>query len=277
MKQMKHVLVVALLMLAGMAWSQPKAVNTQAAESQGKPAAGRGWSLYSTPYYAPDFARRPVVVRSVMTEAERGLAITKVGLLNRAQTVKSVRLRWYLSDDRNRGAILLRGETPPIEIEGGLPAGATAELRREVVSFGRLYEKVKDFAESGAKFHFDVSVSSAVYADGGTWEEQAVSELEYMSFRNEPLSEAVRSMKVGYRKGEPAAAAPPQSCYPNYSSCQWHSTGGVTYIPCPPPPDQPSCGWVVVGYFDCSGSVPSPQLCTVYNGGKSCSMQYCGP
>jgi len=272
-KYMKHALLVSLLMLAGMAWSQPKVARTEAAVKGGKPAEGKEWTLYSTPYFAPDYVRRPVFVRGVTTEAGQGLAVTRVRVTSRAKAVRSVRLRWYLSDDRDRGVIILRGETPPIDTAGALPAGGTLEIKREVVAFAKIFEKVKDRVASGAKFHLDVSAGSVVYEDGGSWEEQAKYELDYMTLPNEPWSfDKVSVRRVGYRKAEPEPQ--PQSCYPNYSQCAYHYTGS-TYVPCPPPPGQ-ACGWIGGGYFDCNSPVSSPEYCTITNNGQTCNMEYCG-
>src|ERR1700749_2807846 len=188
MRYAKHVLVVALLVLVGMTAFQAR-TNSRAAGKPNHPSTGERWSLYSMPYIDPDIDRKPVIVRSVTMDGAHGLAITKVGILSRSKDVKSVRLRWYLSDDKDRGVVLLQGETPVIKFDKGLPAGGTIEVRQEVVSFEEILDKVKEQAARGAEFHLDVCVSSVVYADGGTWEEQAKAKLDYLSVQQEAQSD----------------------------------------------------------------------------------------
>ncbi|HEY0376961.1 MAG TPA: hypothetical protein VGC87_08395 [Pyrinomonadaceae bacterium] len=226
------------------------------------------------PYIDPDIGRRPVIVRSVTTDAKRGLAINKVEIFSRSKAVKSVKLKWYLSDDKNKGVILLSGETPAIRFDRGLPAGGTVEVKQEVVAFENILDKVKDHADRGAEFHFDVSVSSVVYADGGTWREQAKARLDYLSVpqqarADESLSDYLSVpreswpnnnfsfVKTGYVKSTPAPV--PQSCIPTYTACVYHSCGGY------------GCYWA-----DCSNSIPGASMCQSDPYGSWCTTTYCG-
>ncbi len=273
MKYAKRVLVVALLVLAVMALPQLRVGNSQAAGEPSTSSAKKNWSLYSMPYIDPDIGRRPVIVRSVTTDAKRGLAVNKVEIFSRSKAVKSVKLKWYLSDDKNKGVILLQGETPAIKFDGGLPAGGTLEVKHEVVAFEDILNKVKDHADRGAEFHFDISVSSVVYADGSTWEEQAKARLDYLSVpqqarADESLSDYLSVakenwpndnfsfVKTGYVKSAPLAPAP-QSCIPTYTACVYHSCGCC------------GCYWT-----DCSNSIPAPSMCQA--NGSSCTTTYCG-
>ncbi|HEX7317630.1 MAG TPA: hypothetical protein VF297_27255 [Pyrinomonadaceae bacterium] len=270
MRYAKHVLVVALLVLVGMTAFQVRMNNSRAAVKPDHPSTDKRWSLYSMPYISSDIDRKPVIVRSVTTEAERGLAVTRVGLFSRSKAVKSVRLRWYLSDDRNRGVILLQGETPVIKLDKGLPARGTIEVSQEVVSFEKILDRVKDHAARGAEFHIDVSVGSVVYADGSTWEEQARTELNYLSVPQEARSresllesptfpQEARPhdglfVKVGAVRGRPAPAR--QTCIPTYTACVYHPCGS-------------GCYWT-----DCSNPIPAPSMCQA--NGSSCTTTYCG-
>jgi hypothetical protein len=270
MRYAKHVLVVALLVLVGMTAFQARPNDSRAAGKSDHPSAGGGWSLYSMPYIDPDIDRKPVIVRSVTTEAEHGLAVTKVGILSRSKDVKSVRLRWYLSDDKNKGVVLLQGETPVIRFDKGLPAGGAVDVRQEVVSFYKLLDKVKDQAARGAEFHIDVCVSSVVYADGSTWGEQAKARLDYLSVpqearSNESLLDYVSLpkerrpndglfVKTIYARSRPAPVR--QSCIPTYTACVYHNCG-------------PGGCWT-----DCSNPIPSPSMCQA--NGSSCTTTYCG-
>jgi hypothetical protein len=275
MKYAKHLLVVALLVLACMTASQLRMSSGHAAGKSNSPA-DESWSLYSTPYIAADIGRRPVIVRSVTTDAKHGLAVNKVEIFTRSKAVKSVRLKWYLSDDKNKGVILLQGETPVVKFDRALPAGGATEVKQEVVSFEKILDKVKDHAARGAEFHLDISVSSVVYADGGTWEEQAKAKLDYLSVPAEArLGESLLDYlsfpkeswpndsfsfaKVGYMKSAPAPA--PQSCIPTYTACVYHPCGGNC------------CGC----YFaDCSNNIPGASMCESDPYGHWCTTTYCG-
>ena len=271
MKYAKHMLVVALLVLAGMTSFQLRISNSRAAGKPNSLSADKGWSVYSLPYISADIARRPVIVRSVTTDAKHELAINQVGIFSRSKAVKSVKLKWYLSDDKNRGVILLQGETPVIKFDRVLPAGGTTEVRHEVVVFEKILDKVKDHAARGAEFHFDVSVSSVVYADGSTWDEQVTARLDYLSVpaqarSDESLLDSLSFpkgtwpdgssfVKIGYVKS--ASAPAPQSCIPTYTACVYHSCGCC------------GCYWT-----DCSNNIPAPSMCQA--NGSSCTTTYCG-
>lgn len=274
MKYAKHVLVVALLVLACVTASQLRVSNSHAAGKSNSPSADKSWSIYCLPYIAADIGRRPVIVRSVTTDAKHGLTVNKVEIFSRSKAVKSVKLKWYLSDDKNKGVILLQGETPSLKFDRVLPAGGTTEVKRDVVSFEKILDKVKDYADRGAEFHLDVSVGSVVYADGGTWEEQARARLDYLGVPIEAQSHASLSdylgyakenwssdsfsfVKTGYVKSAPAPA--PQSCIPTYTACVYHSCGGY------------GCYWA-----DCSNNIPGASMCEADPYGHWCTTTYCG-
>lgn len=270
MKYAKHVLVMALLVLAGMTAFQGRVNNSRAAGKPEHAPADKLWSLYCMPYIDPDIGRKPVIVRSVTTDTERGLAVNKVEVYSRSKAVKSVTLRWYLSDDRDRGVVLLKGETPVIKFDRELPAGGARVVRQEVVAFEKILDRVKERAARGAEFHIDVSVSSVTYADGGTWEEQAKAKLDYMGVRQEARPEqslldytsfpkGARPgdglfVKVGGARGVPAPVR--QSCIPTYTACVYHPCGS-------------GCYWT-----DCSNPIPAPSMCQA--NGSSCTTIYCG-
>lgn len=270
MRYAKHLLVVALLVLVGMTAFQARTNDSRAAGKTNHPSTDERWSLYGMPYIDPDIDRKPVIVRSVTMDGAHGLAITKVGVFSRSKDVKSVRLRWYLSDDKNRGVVLLQGETPVIKFDKGLPAGGSTDVSQEVVSFEKVLDKVKEHAARGAEFHLDVCVSSVVYADGGTWEEQAKAKLDYLSVAREARSgESLLDyvsppkerrpndglfVKTGYAKSRPAPVR--QSCIPTYTACVYHNCG-------------PGGCWT-----DCSNPIPAPSMCQA--NGSSCTTTYCG-
>ncbi|HWT01258.1 MAG TPA: hypothetical protein VN256_13505 [Pyrinomonadaceae bacterium] len=272
MRYAKHTLVVALLVLAGMTSFQLRVSNSRAAGKSNNPSADKSsWSVYCLPYISADIDRRPVIVRSVTTDPKRGLAVNKVEIFSRSKAVRSVKLKWYLSDDKNKGVILLQGETPSIKFDRVLPAGGTTEVRRDVVVFDEILDKVSDHAARGAEFRLDVSVGSAAYADGDTWEEQAAAGLDYLSVpaqarAGESLSDYLNSpkelddgfpfAKIGYAKSAPAPA--PQSCIPTYTACVYHPCGR-------------GCYWA-----DCSNPIPGASMCVSDPYGSWCTTTYCG-
>ncbi|HEY0375639.1 MAG TPA: hypothetical protein VGC87_01625 [Pyrinomonadaceae bacterium] len=197
------------------------------------------WTLTDTPYLESSYRANPVVVHSVTTEADKGLTVTKVGILSRSRNVSAVRLRWYLSMESNPEVILRQGETPEIQIRGGVPAGEVREIEYPVVTFAKLYQAEEVLNGS---FVISVGVSAAKYDDGATWTESAKSRLDYMP----PETEQGQTLERAHSSGN--APAPQQNCY---TTCHW----ATTHYEC----------WIFGGATSC----------TIVNG--SCQVTYCGP
>jgi hypothetical protein len=227
-------LVVAILVVAYRSTSFGKGDGGEEARlPQGK------WTLTATPYLESSYQSNPVVVHSVTTEANKGLTVTKVGILSRSKNVSAVRLRWYLATEANPDIILQQGETPEIQIGGGASAGEVREIEYPVVTFAKLYKAEEVL---NGNFVISVGVSAAKYEDGATWTESAKSRLDFMP----PETEQVKSLDKAHTSGN--APAPQQNCY---TTCHW----ATTHYEC----------WIFGGATSC----------TIVNG--SCQVTYCGP
>jgi hypothetical protein len=197
------------------------------------------WTLTATPYLESSYRSNPVVVHSVTTEANKGLTVTKVGILSRSKTVKALRLRWYLSTDSNREVILRQGETSEIQVVGGVSAGEVREIEYPVVTFAKLYKSSEVLK---GDFIISIAVSDVKYDDGASWSEQAKSRLDYMS----PETEQAQALERAHLSR--SAPALQQNCY---TTCHW----ATTHYEC----------WIFGGATSCK----------IVNG--ACQVTYCGP
>jgi hypothetical protein len=238
MKQAKKLGALLLLLVAIL-------VIAYRSTSLGKDGGGeetrlpRGnWTLTDTPYLESSYRTNPVVVHSVTTEANKGLTVTKVGILSRSKNVSAVRLRWYLSTESNPGVILQQGETPEIQIKGGVAAGEVREIEYPVVTFAKLYQAGEVLS---GDFVISIGVSAAKYDDGATWTESAKSRLDYMP------SETGQGQALERAHASGNAPALPQNCF---TTCHWATT-----------------------HYECWGA-SSATSCTIVNG--ACQVTYCG-
>jgi hypothetical protein len=239
MKQAKKLMVLAVLVFAIMGMAQ-LSISLGKDERGEKAALPQGhWTLMAIPYLEPNYPANPVVVKSVTTEADKGLTVTKVGILSRSKTVSAVRLRWYLSTESHPEIILQQGETPDIQIAGGVSAGQAREMEYPVVSFSKLYKASEVLKEN---FVLNIAVSAVNYDDGTSWTERAKSRLDYMTqeFADGRLHERAHT------SGN--ATALQQNCF---TTCRWAST-----------------------HYEC-GFFSGTTACTIVNG--ACQVTYCGP
>lgn len=235
-----------------------------AAACAGSPTSEK-WSVYSMPYLEPGYQSNPVVVKTVTTEADKRLTITKVGILSREREVRSVKLKWYVSNAANPGNILQQGETSEISIEGGLAAGELRQIQFPVVSFLDVVDQMKKAGMTlQGDYKIDVAVSEVKFSSGRPWSNQSRSKLEYMNFARPAIESAKLADNVHTAHGGTA----PQSCSPTYTACAYHYTGS-----CPPGCISSTC-CTNGGYYDCGSYNPAPVSCQA--NGTSCTTVYCG-
>jgi hypothetical protein len=219
-RHMKKLLAVTLVTLAGLA--APRPVAESRAQAVREAATGESWSLLSSPYIDESYEARPVVVHSVTTTSAEGPVITRVRIRNRhSDSLSSVRLRWYLSDERVPGVILRQGETGELPVAGGIRDGGIRELEYDVVSFGALREELKAAGVGGGSFRIDVAVAAAKFNSGESWAGQAEARLSYMA-RREP-----RFLPALYG-GPPAAQGCANTTCRNIGSAPWVECGPTT-------------------------------------------------
>jgi hypothetical protein len=131
------------------------------------PPAGN-WTLSVGVSTRPGNESIPVDVYSVLTEADKGLTATKVGLLNRdSKDVTAVKLHWSLSELRNPDVTLLEGSTPLMGIY--ILAGEHQELNFPVVSFAKLYKSLLKNGVLSGNYRIDIAVSEVKYSDETSW------------------------------------------------------------------------------------------------------------
>jgi hypothetical protein len=239
MKRAKKLGAFLLLVLAilGIAYRSTSLGKDDRGEEARLPQGN--WTLTATPYLESSYQSNPVVIHSVTTEANKGLTVTKVGILSRSKNVSAVRLRWYLSTESNPEVILQQGETPEIQIGGGARAGEVREIEYPVVTFAKLYKAGEVL---NGNFVISIGVSAVKYDDGASWSEQAKSRLDYLP----PETEQVQALERAHPSR--TAPAPQQNCY---TTCHW----AQTHYEC----------WIFSGATSC----------TIVNG--ACQVTYCGP
>lgn len=135
--------------------------NTQAKLPQGN------WTLSAGPYSGPGHESSPIDVYSVTTDADRGLTVVSVALLNRSsKDVSAVKLRWYLKDS-DQSRVLREGDTSLIDVD--IPAGKSQILDYPVISFARVHKPLLKGAVLRGNYRIEVAVSEVSYADESTW------------------------------------------------------------------------------------------------------------
>jgi hypothetical protein len=238
-RHLKKLLAVTLVLLAGLAAPRP-AVESRG-QAGGEAAPGESWSLLSSPYIDENYDARPVVVHSVTTTSVKGPVITRVQVRNRsADALSSVRLRWYLSDERVPGVIVRQGETGELPVAGGIRAGGIGELEYDVVSFGALREELKTGGAGGGNFRIDVTVAAAKFGSGKSWAAPAEARLNYTA-RREP-----RFMPAAYGGRPPAPAV--QGC----ANTTCRNIGWPPWVECGPTTSPTNCSVIYSPYTSCT-------------------------
>ncbi len=128
------------------------------------------WSFSAHPYFGPGFDSRPVVVISVTTYEDGGLAIKDIGLKNlSSKPITAVKLSWYLSTEQDPTDILMKGQTPLIAISGGLPVGKRRLLKFPLLSFANIAKPLQPAAGFlSGDYRVEVEVSELMYEDGSS-------------------------------------------------------------------------------------------------------------
>jgi hypothetical protein len=217
-------------------------------------------TLSAGAYVDSDYHSKPVVVNSVTTEPGKGLSITKIGIASRSGHVNSVKLRWYLSKEQDKGSILAKGETPEIEIPGGIDEGATKEVQYVVVTFGDYYHQFVKEGRFNGDFRLDVTISEAKFADGRKFTEQAKNALEFGDHIAPPDKKSM-FVKASFNSTSSLQSCPITRCT--------FTTGGPN---CPTGCNSSSC-CTFSGCYSCiHNDAPNAQsICTIHAG----SLGYC--
>lgn len=155
-----HRFLLAVAILASLTYFT---TDTMCQSARTKLPSGN-WTLSAGPYSGPGYEAAPVDVYSVMTEADKGLMVTRVALSNSSsKDVTAVKLHWYLID-KEQGTVLKEGKTPLVDVD--IPAGKTEFLSYPVISFSRLYKSLMKGAGLSGNYRIEVAVGEVVYAEG---------------------------------------------------------------------------------------------------------------
>lgn len=147
--------VAALTTLLGMS-----ATNGQDARTKLPPGK---WTLTVSPSSGANRAAVAVDVYSVVTERDKGLAVSKVTLWNKdSRDVVAVKLHWSLSEAGAPERILLEGDTATIGT--WIPAGKARAIGYPVVSFAKVYKSLLKDGTLAGNYQIEVAVSEVEYA-----------------------------------------------------------------------------------------------------------------
>jgi hypothetical protein len=173
------------------------------------------WAVSAHAYVGPMYESQPVKVIGVVSDAAQGLKVTTFGLRNStSKVVSAVSLTWYVTSEQTGDEVLLQGETEPISIEGGLPAGKSQYIEKPVVSFGDISRVLLKRGALRGAYSVEVAVTGVQYEDGSTW-------------TGDPKN-MVAAVKAGLRFGP----APQSGCAGQM--CQYDaSIGAYTCVPGP--------------------------------------------
>lgn len=128
------------------------------------------WAVSTHAYAGPMYESQPVKVIGVVSDSAQGVKITTFGLRNStSKTVSAVSLTWYVTSEQTGDEVLLQGETEPIGVEGGLPAGESRYIEKPVVSFGDIGKVLLKRGALRGAYSVEVAVTGVQYEDGSTW------------------------------------------------------------------------------------------------------------
>jgi hypothetical protein len=143
------------------------ALSQSAKNSQERLPRGN-YSVSFRPYTGAGFKLLPVLVTGVTSHSGDGIQIEKVEVENKsAQSIEKLRFNWYLSTQENHETILQQGQTPLLEIPGGIKSGEIVEILFPVTSFARAVRSWNSNAATlSGKYLIQVGVSEVYYDDG---------------------------------------------------------------------------------------------------------------
>src|ERR1051325_12208819 len=127
------------------------------------------WSFSVHPYMGEGYESRPVVVTSVRTEA-KNLSVTAVRVRNiSSKPVAAVKFEWRLLNENAMNAVLQKGETPLVNVSGGLVSGEGKTLKLPIISFREIYKSLLQGQRLEGGFRVEVAVSEILFEDQSSW------------------------------------------------------------------------------------------------------------
>lgn len=130
---------------------------------------GGNYTVACRAFMGQGYESLPVLVTSVTSDSDNGLAIRNFSVENMTQqAVESVRVRWYLSRAETPETILSQGETPMLRIQGGIQPGAAKRLKYRVTSFAAAVRPVLKTPNLSGNYMIQLAVGEARFTDGST-------------------------------------------------------------------------------------------------------------
>lgn len=216
--------VVVVLGQAG-----PKSIETK--------LPGGRWTLSTYPDLSAHSKPIPVVVSSITSDASRGGAVTRVGLLNRSsKPVTAIKLSWSLSTEDAPERILLQDETTLITLPETLQGRGKRKLdftTIPLVTFAKIHKPLLKADGLSGKFRIDVVVSEAIYEDGSIWKRSEMPQLSHLKSLHSSLDDGYcPKQKCELESNEGGTGftckntASKISCKNSVNSCEMNLCGG---------------------------------------------------
>jgi hypothetical protein len=154
----KVILALSLLLIVTGSWLATHAQSDNAGLPPGK------WTFSAGPYSGANRDASPVQVYSVTTDADKGLMVSRVTLVNKStKGITGVRLHWYLSEAQNPDRILLEGDTDLIGT--WLAVGRGKVLSYPVVSFAKVHKPLLKKGGLSGDYRLEIAVGEVKYED----------------------------------------------------------------------------------------------------------------
>lgn len=125
------------------------------------------WSISYHPYQGEHLPRLPVIVYGVVSQ---NLKVAKIRVTNvTTKPIKSIKVRWLVYENQNRGNLLTQGQTPPITFIRFIPPGESRTITYPVVSVANFYRNFLVDGRLDKEFNVDLLVDEVGYLDGSGW------------------------------------------------------------------------------------------------------------
>lgn len=169
------------------------------------------------------FANSPIIVSSVSSDAQRGLAVSKVRLslteVGKRKPISKIRLGWVVIDETKNEKVVATGESGFVFLNPN--QSSPIRLNSTVFSFASFVES-QGINTLNGRFRVDILVSFVEFANGENWKFDLPS-------GNSINSQYVKASRKSKKTSE---ACPGQTCYWNQiiSSYQCETSPGFACV-----------------------------------------------
>jgi hypothetical protein len=161
-----------------------------------KQGPGGKWSLHTVFDFAQiDDSSVPVAIVKIIKflghKQWRNVKFTGLTLDNRSiRSVKAVQIRWIITSERDREAILLQGLTPLFEAR--IPAHEQRDVEPPIIDFAAVTKPLQKKGTLNGEFTIRLKVSEVHFEDGFVWKEEPQAKANRIS----PNRTAVKSPRT---------------------------------------------------------------------------------